>query len=175
MNTDLDYVTIFDNVISKKNCEKLIKIYKKTVIKEKGSLANYYYTDIDVRNFSYNKEIFECIEKYKINYPEINLTASYWGLVNLRFKFWKKGDFFNQFHSEHCFSRPNRLLSLQIYLSNHDCGTEFYNKKVIKSKVGRVCLFPAYFTHTHKGQPDLTKNRYLITGYFEFFKLGKFE
>ena len=63
------------------------------------------------------------------------------------------------------------LKVIQIYLSKHNCGTEFYFKKVIKSEIGKVVLFPAFYTHTHRGQvcPE-NKNRYIITGYFSFYK-----
>ena len=170
-----NYINIFDSVITEKDCKDLIKKYKKISKKEKIKFLNYSYVDIDINQFPHNKKIFECIEKYKEDHPEINLTHSYWGLTNLRFKFWKKGECFNDFHSEHCFTFPNRILSFQIYLTNHNCGTEFYDKNVIKSKAGRFCLFPAYFTHTHKGQADLKKDRCIITGYFEFVKPGEKE
>lgn len=44
-------------------------------------------------------------------------------------------------------------------------------QKVIKSEIGKVVLFPAFYTHTHRGQvcPE-NKNRYIITGYFSFYK-----
>ena len=50
--------------------------------------------------------------------------------------------------------------------------TLFYNKKVIKSEIGKLVIFPSYFTHTHRGQkcPD-KKNRYIITGYVNFLDL----
>ena len=69
------------------------------------------------------------------------------------------------------------ILSLQIYLSNHNCGTEFSNyNKTIKSDIGKVVLFPAYFTQTHRGQicPE-NKNRYIITGYVNFIQKGQLE
>ena len=55
-------------------------------------------------------------------------------------------------------------------------GTEFFNNEVIQSELGKVVLFPAYFTHTHRGQvcPE-KKDRYLLTGYLEFFKKGDLE
>jgi len=99
------------------------------------------------------------------------MTASYWKLDTLRFKKFNKGQSFSSWHSEHGFTKPYRILAIQLYLSKHNCGTEFYFKKVIKSDIGKVILFPAYYTHTHRGQicPE-NKNRYIITGYCNFYK-----
>ena len=59
-----------------------------------------------------------------------------------------------------------RILSILVYLSNHNCGTEFYNGKVIKSVKGRALIFPAFWTHTHKGQPcPDNKYRYILSAY----------
>ena len=48
--------------------------------------------------------------------------------------------------------------------------------KTIMSVKGRATLFPAYFTHTHKGHicPE-KKDRYIITGYVNFVRKGEDE
>ena len=55
-----------------------------------------------------------------------------------------------------------------IYLSTHKCGTEFHDGLLILSHIGRLTIFPSYFTHTHRGQvcPE-KKDRYLLGGYYE--------
>ena len=57
-----------------------------------------------------------------------------------------------------------------IYLSTHDCGTEFWNGDIIKSEKGRLVMFPAAYTHIHRGQkcPD-NNNRYLVGGYINYY------
>ena len=76
---------------------------------------------------------------------------------------------FDHWHSEHSVNSPLRILALQIYLSSHKCGTKFYRYKTIKSEKGRLAIWPAYFTHTHKGQvcPD-NLNRFILSGYYRF-------
>ena len=171
-----NFIMSTDNVFSKKECNYIIKNYKPFLEKDKTKgavdrgLYNFY--DINAVNFIYYDRISDCLQQYVKKYPEINLTASYWGFTYLRFKVWKKGDFYNVWHSEHCIEKPNRILNIQIYLTDHDCGTEFYNGELVSSKAGRVTFFPAYFTHTHRGQPDLKKDRWLITGYIEFIGYG---
>ena len=55
------------------------------------------------------------------------------------------------------------------HLTEHNCGTKFFNGNVIKSEIGRLVIFPSYFTHTHRGEkcPD-GKVRYILSGYFNF-------
>ena len=168
-----NFILTVDDVFTKQECNNLINNFKKKLIKSNNNL-NYNFCDIDIENFIYLNELNNIIDLYVKKYPEINMTSSLWDLVNLRYKLFGKNKCFNIWHSEHSINYPYRVLSLQIYLSNHNCGTEFYfNKKTILSKIGRVSIFPAYFTHTHKGQvcPD-GNERSIITGYISFFKKG---
>jgi len=151
----------------------LIKEYDKKLINDKTNFRNYKYYDINLNDFPYLNILLKCVKEYKEMYPEINQTASYWQLTSpIRYKVWEKGSYYSDFHSEHSIVFPNRVLSLQLYLTSHSCGTEFFDKTIIKSEIGKVCIFPAYFTHTHKGQPDINKNRSIITGYVEFVEKG---
>jgi len=168
-----DFIIVEDNVFSKNECDELISKYLNKTFKSNRDDSNYNFFDIRLDDFRHIEKINNVVEKYKNNFDEIDMTASVWGLDNLRFKHFEPNRSFANWHSEHCFSYPNRVLSLQIYLSSHNCGTEFYNGRIIKSEIGRVALFPAYFTHTHKGQvcPD-NKDRYIITGYYNFYQKG---
>ena len=106
-------------------------------------------------------------------YPSLEMTAERWGMKSYFFKHFPPGHSFSNWHCEHDLRYPNRILCCQVYLSDHNCGTEFYDGEIVKSKTGRAIDFPSYFTHTHKGQvcPD-GKTRYILTGYFEFYKYG---
>ena len=152
---------------SKKECKDMMTTYNDNLQKS----LFYDCINIDINKFNYFDKIKKIINIYIKKYPEIDMTASYWQLESLRFKKFKKVQSFSNWHSEHCFTEPYRVLVIQIYLSKHNCGTEFYFKKVIKSEIGKVVLFPAFYTHTHRGQvcPE-NKNRYIITGYFSFYK-----
>ena len=167
-----NYVMEIFNVLSKKESLNILKKYNKNL---KKSLY-YNFKNIDISKFKYLGKLEKCINFYKKEYPEIDLTASKWKLASLRFKGFLKGQSFDSWHSEQCMSALDRMLALQLYLTDHNCGTQFFSQQVIKSEVGKVLLFPAYFTHTHRGQPcPEQKNRYIITGYFNFYAPGKKE
>tara|TARA_R110002012_G_scaffold170129_1_gene334493 strand:- start:68 stop:586 length:519 start_codon:yes stop_codon:yes gene_type:complete len=168
---DLNFVLIKNNFFSKNKCYSLIKLLKDNLnLPESKDMG---YETIDLENTTIFKQIEHkikpVIKAYIKRFPEVDLTNSKWGLTTMRFKKFNPGKSFNLWHSEHNYNYCRRILNFQLYLSDHNCGTEFYNGNVIKSDIGKLVIFPCYFTHTHKGQkcPD-NKTRYLITGYFNF-------
>ena len=79
------------------------------------------------------------------------------------------------YHIWHCeqSSRDtaNRLLFYIVYLNDVEEGgeTEFlYQKKRYKPEQGTVIIAPAGFTHTHRGNPPYSNDKYIITGWVEY-------
>lgn len=79
------------------------------------------------------------------------------------------------YHAWHCetdsLQTSRRLFAYTIYLNDVEEGgeTEFlYYHKRIKPKKGTIVLFPAGFTHTHRGNPPLSNTKYIATGWIEF-------
>jgi hypothetical protein len=63
-----------------------------------------------------------------------------------------------------------RVLTFILYLNDVDEGgeTEFlYYPKRVKAKQGRLILWPAGFTHTHRGNPPMSNTKYILTGWVE--------
>lgn len=63
-----------------------------------------------------------------------------------------------------------RALAWTIYLNDVDEGgeTEFlYQKKRIYPKKGSVVIWPAAFTHTHRGNPPLSGDKYIMTSWIQ--------
>ena len=55
---------------------------------------------------------------------------------------------------------------VQLYLNTIKEGgeTEFlYLNKRVKAKVGRMIIFPAGYTHTHRGNPPIGEEKYIAT------------
>ena len=79
------------------------------------------------------------------------------------------------YHVWHCEAdnreRSNRLLTWTIYLNDDfEAGeTEFlYQQYRYKPQKGDCIIFPAAYTHTHRGNPPIGGDKYIITGWVEF-------
>jgi hypothetical protein len=67
----------------------------------------------------------------------------------------------------------NRFLTWSIYLNTIKEGgeTEFLYKKLrVPAVEGRLSIFPVGFAHTHRGNPPLNEDKYILTGWFDFIK-----
>lgn len=77
------------------------------------------------------------------------------------------------YHVWHCenssYAFSPRTAVWSIYLNDIDEGgeTEFlYQNKRIKPSTGTVVIWPAAFTHVHRGNPPLSQTKYILTGWY---------
>jgi len=84
----------------------------------------------------------------------------------------KPGEGYHIWHAEaDCKEHSNRLLTWTVYLNDEfEAGeTEFlYQHYRYKPSKGDVIIFPAAYTHTHRGNPPIGGDKYIITGWVEF-------
>jgi len=79
------------------------------------------------------------------------------------------------YHIWHCESSTrafsNRILAWTLYLNDVEDGgeTEFYYQKLkVKPRKGLTLIWAADWTHTHRGIPSPTEEKYIITGWFNY-------
>ena len=79
------------------------------------------------------------------------------------------------YHSWHCenaeMKSRNRILAFMVYLNDVTEGgeTEFlYQKCRFKPEKNTMLIWPANFTHVHRGNPPLSNDKYIITGCVEY-------
>lgn len=101
-----------------------------------------------LKNFEYHSIFFTKIQKSKI------------------------GEGYHIWHCEDANRHDTgRILTYVLYLNDVHLGgeTEFlYYPKRVKAKKGTLVLFPAGFTHTHRGNPPISNEKYVITGWVEY-------
>ncbi|SEM79179.1 2OG-Fe(II) oxygenase superfamily protein [Stigmatella aurantiaca] len=65
----------------------------------------------------------------------------------------------------------HRVLAFQYYLNDVSQGGEtefYYQQRKVESKAGRLLIFPAGFTHTHRGNVPESGDKYIITSWVLF-------
>ena len=116
--------------------------------------------------------IYKSFSKYKNRYPflqhgttcgKFHITSQY----NLQK--YEEGEGFYPLHCEHGSLGPYRMLVWMLYLNNAKSGTEFpTQKKVIRPKTGRMVIWPAGWTHPHKGVTPNRGLKYILTGWWNY-------
>ena len=181
----MNFIKIRDNLLTKKECSDAIKWscdnkdFHADVNKVEHSGYDYY----DLMDIGEDplicfdpvplRPLFHAInslrESYIKSFPSVKILDT-WSLDYVRFKYWKPGEYYSVWHSEHGASdRLSRVLSFLIYLSDNDSQTEFMNHRNVRTKAGRGVIFPAYFTHTHRGSVcKKGLDRYIVSGYYSF-------
>lgn len=91
---------------------------------------------------------------------------------NCKFQRTRPGEGFHQWHFENGGDVAHRKLVTMLYLNDVEAGgeTEFlYLHRRIQPRQGRLLVFPAGFTHTHRGNPPLSGDKYILTSWLEEF------
>jgi len=124
-----------------------------------------------IDTFEENKLLTYDREKlHEVDHKSINVTHSYDLLsYSLKLKKIPAGGGFHAWHFENGgISYCNRAFVIQLYLNSDFEGgeTEFlYQNRREEAKQGDVLIFPADFTHSHRGNPPINGVKYLITSW----------
>lgn len=183
-----EFVGIYENSFTKKECEDTIKLF------ERYHNLNYSYSrphenlnhkddssiTIDpIIELDYNEEFILNFHDRFYNYIYPLYNNQYPVLQDLskhqsrQIKIQKTcpTQGYHVWHCEHDAIHKDRVLSWILYLNDVEEGgeTEFlYQSLRFKPKTGTFILFPAHFTHTHRGNPPLSGVKYIATGWIEF-------
>jgi hypothetical protein len=171
----IDNTLIIDNALTNSECDTLIEEFSKDMRQEAlNTRLNYEYNQFgpEYNNEILNSLVSRSFSEYKKTYPTIDMTRDKWQLQSWRFKRFPPGKAFSAWHSEHETANPYRILCCLLYLSDHNCGTEFHaTGETVLSKKGRIMIFPAFWTHVHRGQvcPD-NKERFIMSAYVDLLQ-----
>ena len=65
-------------------------------------------------------------------------------------------------------------LAWMVYLNDAASGTEFpYQEMIVEPKEGRTVIWPAGWTHPHKGVTPNEGIKYIATGWFYSLPMGE--
>ncbi len=113
-----------------------------------------------------NESFFE----YEKRYPILTKMQSWNVDVRYNIQRYNPGGGFKVLHCENSgIATSKRILAWMIYLNNvKNGGTQFpYLNKKFKAREGTLLIWPAYFSHMHKGIPA-KEVKYIATGWASF-------
>ena len=182
-----EFIGIYENAFTQKECEDTIKLFENyhkagytyarenLILKDDVSVSISPSIELDqgpefINSFHnrlynylypiYNNQyqILQSLRKHKSKYIKIQKTCPTQG-----------------YHVWHCEQdtqelNVNRILVWTLYLNDVEEGGEteyLYQSMRIKPKMGTFTIFPAHFTHTHRGNPPLSGVKYIATGWIE--------
>ena len=178
-----DFISVYDNSFTSDECEEYINLVEHyisngVITKEDRAYHNTDHFCINFNNdVSYNilsgdnlsMEFLPKIKDYVGEYLKKFSVLSQEKLLiyDTKAKKIPIGGGFHNWHFENTGLQVSaRKLVIQLYLNTIEEGgeTEFlYINKRIKAEQGRLIIFPAAFTHTHRGNPPIGQDKYIVS------------
>lgn len=123
---------------------------------------------------NYLSQLQSVVEAYIKQYPMCNHYSA-WGInEGFNIQHYKPNEGYFEWHTERTtITAPscNRHLVYMTYLNDVSDGgeTEFYHQELkVKPRKGLTLIWPADWTHTHRGITSPTEEKYILTGWFNF-------
>ena len=109
-----------------------------------------------------------CVASYTTEFAALRPTKMITNII--KFQQTPPGGGYHDWHYEtSSYHASSRELVWMIYLNDMPEGeaeTEFiYQKRRVQPKKGRVVIWPAAFTHTHRGNTVFSQDKYILTGW----------
>lgn len=188
-----DFIGVYDGVFTPEYCNAAIRKMEKSFSlgfghtrqdaddmdkhhKDDIQIYPHHFTDAravlsDEMSLEFNKKFWDvCYAEYLKKYSVLKELEKH-TIYGIKMQKTIVGGGYHIWHSENSRADNNRLLAYIVYLNDVEEGgeTEFlYQHKRFKPKQGTVVIWPAGFTHTHRGNPPLSNTKYIMTGWVEY-------
>lgn len=128
---------------------------------------------VDGARKDFVNEVYQCLgpcmEEYAEDFPFLKGHDMMSSLCVMQRSVPLSGDGYHRWHSERFgMNTVERVLAWTIYLNDVTEGgeTEFlYQGLRVSPKHGRIVIWPAGWTHVHRGNPPLSNTKYILTGW----------
>ena len=166
------YLTFF------KNCEEQGAVYPRvedeTVVSDNAisTIMGSVNTALTYSNKPFIDMFFKDVYPlYVQKYSYLKKLATH-NILEVKIQKTKVGEGYHMWHCENAEMKArNRILAFMVYLNDVDEGgeTEFlYQKCRFKPEKNTLLVWPSQFTHVHRGNPPLSNDKYIITGWVEY-------
>jgi len=176
---------IYQQFIDLNLCDELKEYYEKNPNKFKGTFGDKQETNAKYKQstecvFSindgdiFNKYILELnkvCKNYKNKFKFCDVQQNKWSWIGSKIQKYEPDE---GYHVWHCENEGyeisiSRHLVFMTYLNDVTDGGEtgfFYQNLKVKPQKGLTLIWPAIWTHTHKGYPSPTEEKYIVTGWY---------
>ena len=166
------YLTFF------KNCEEQGAVYPRvedeTVVSDNAisTIMGSVNTALTYSNKPFIDMFFKDVYPlYVQKYSHLKKLATH-NILEVKIQKTKVGEGYHMWHCENAEMKArNRILAFSVYLIDVAEGgeTEFlYQKCRFKPEKNTLLVWPSQFTHVHRGNPPLSNDKYIITGWVEY-------
>ena len=181
-----NFIECYPQVLSSRKCDKIIDRFNHDTNKREGKLGGRidhkqkHSTDINL-NFAnkackqYNDIIYPALMKglqsYVHEYKFIAQLTDWQVFRGYNVQYYDEGQGYHLLHCEHENQSNSmyRILAWMIYLNDAQCGTTFPMQDItMKPSTGDLWIWPAFWTHAHKGVTPNIGDKYIATGWCEF-------
>lgn len=191
----MDFIEVYDNILQPADCKNIIKYFDE--LKQHNLVFNRQelneglaHEKQDEMCFLFELDTFyldkthpiiriifdkvgSCYKEYISKYSILAKSVKH-GLVSVKIQKTEPGGGYHTWHYENeGRTASSRFLTFMVYLNTVPIAgeTEFiYQRRRVNPVEGRIVLWPAGFTHTHRGNPPISNDKYAITGWIEFLE-----
>ena len=183
-----DFIFLKKGAVSKENCNRAIELFETEKKYFDGGMGSGTEKIIDVKKKkckeiyveekypnSYNElfidDLNAALEDYKEKYPYINFLSAWGGERWYKLQRYKPHEGYFIPHCENNGCCLTRMLVWMVYLN--DVTDEGYTifpsqRKLFQPRTGDILIWPAFWTHPHKGVTSKTQSKYILTGWWDF-------
>lgn len=185
-----DFIGVFDGAFPEQLCDKYIQYFENCLVENqtiKRSAPAHQIADSSVdliskkyfleTNLNYVAAEFlglfwaECYPKYNQKFSILQQFDKH-NIFDVKIQKTLPGEGFHVWHTEGMHLRDrNRIMAFMWYLNDVHVGgeTEFLYQKVrFAPTKNRLLLWPSGYTHVHRGNPPLSNEKYVVTGWIEY-------
>ena len=183
------FIEVYNDALTKEQCEKIIDFINSSdltpglvqtplkadlIQSEKDSWdisLNADDTSIEINDLIF-KSLTRCIQDYKKQHPQIDQLATWRYCQEYKLQKYNPGQAYHSIHCENMNPKSSlRILAWMFYLNTVTDGgcTYFDNYYLTMNAVqGRCVIWPAYWTHFHRGIVSKTETKYIVTGWMNY-------
>jgi len=121
----------------------------------------------------YYMALKRCVDEYIVKHPMLNQVSPFRIMETPIIQHYKRGGGYKYKHFERTgTSTSTRMLTWMTYLNDvtDGGGTTFtYQNTTVKAEKGKTLIWPTDFTHSHLGEVSKTQEKYIITGWLNYY------